>query len=266
MIARPFMKWAGGKTQLLMPLLAAFPAGFGRYWEPFVGGGAVYFALSPQRATLADINQELIGAYQVVQTRVEELIAKLAPLSWDERTYYRMRALEPDRLGEVSRAARVVYLNRSCYNGLYRVNLEGRFNVPFGRNRPPGDRLPELLRAAAAALRGVKLICGSAFGLAGRIRRGDLVYFDPPYHPVSPSASFVAYSRPPFGREAQAMLAATFARLAARGVHVVLSNSDTPFIRELYRGYRITPMAARRAINCRPGRRGPVGEVIVTAS
>ena len=263
--SRPFVKWAGGKSQILGSLLPTLPASFGRYYEPFVGGGSVFFALAPRRATLADVNAHLIDTYRAVQAHVEALIVTLAALPHDRDTFYRVRALPWRKLGLVDRAARVLYLNRNCFNGLWRVNAQDEFNVPFGRNSQNSLAYPDTLRRAARALAGVRLVAGDVFALCRRVRRGDLVYFDPPYHAIAPARSFVGYSRPPFAEPQQRRLAALFARLAGRGVHVVLSNADTPLIRELYRPFRLRKIFARRAINRDPRGRGPVAELIITA-
>ncbi len=262
---RPFLKWAGGKGQLLAEIQRRFPRTFRRYHEPFLGGGAVFFGTMPSRAILSDINHELVDTYTAIRDDVEAVIAALMRHKADEEHYYRVRAQETAGLSAVASAARTIFLNRTCFNGLYRVNRRGEFNVPFGRYDNPTICDPENLRLVSLALHDVELRCESAFAIGKRAQRGDLVYFDPPYDPVSPTASFTAYARFVFGKDEQAQLAAIFAELAQRGVHVVLSNSDTPFIRELYKDFRVDTVYARRAINSRADRRGHVAEVIVTA-
>ncbi len=262
---RPFLKWAGGKGRLTPQILARFPSRFGLYHEPFLGGGAVFFALMPPRAVLSDINSELITTYRVVRDDVRALIADLAARRADRDHFYALRAQNAGSLGELAQAARTIYLNRTCYNGLYRVNSAGQFNVPFGRYANPTICNPENLYAAAEALRNAELRVEDVARVEERAERGDLVYFDPPYVPLSSTASFTAYARDGFGVAAQEALAELFARLARRGVHVVLSNSDTPAVRRLYRGFRIEQVFARRAINSRADRRGPVSEALVTS-
>jgi DNA adenine methylase len=263
--ARPFLKWAGGKTQLLPEILARFPATYRCYHEPFLGGGAVFFALGPERAVLSDVNQDLIETYRAVRDEPGAVIAQLVRRRATEQEYYRIRAQSPAQLTLVAAAARTIYLNRTCYNGLYRVNQKGEFNVPYGRYANPTLCNAENIRLASKALRGIELRCEDVLGVAKRAQKGDLVYFDPPYDPLSPTASFTSYARGGFGPDEQAALASVFRLLVERGVHVVLSNSDTPLVRKLYRDFKIEPVYARRAINSRADRRGHVREVIVTA-
>lgn len=263
--ARPFIKWAGGKTQLLPEILARFPSRFNRYFEPFLGGAAVFFALEPRKAALSDINADLIGTYKALRDDLPGVIRHLAKHEATEEHYYAVRAQDPAGLSPAASAARFIYLNRTCFNGLYRVNRSGKFNVPFGRYKNPRICHEENLEAVSEALQDVDLRVMSAFDSARRARRGDLVYFDPPYDPISPTASFTAYTSGGFGREQQVELAQLFTLLAKRGVHVVLSNSDTPFIRELYRDFEVSQVMARRAINARGSGRGAVAEVLVTS-
>ncbi|MBN1960773.1 MAG: DNA adenine methylase [Deltaproteobacteria bacterium] len=264
--ARPFLKWAGGKTQLIPEILARFPKVFRKYHEPFMGGGAVFFALAPNRAILSDINADLVDTYRAIRDEPEAVISALQRHQVTEADYYRVRSQKRGELSLVAAAARTIYLNRTCYNGLYRVNLKGEFNVPFGRYANPTICNSENLYLASLALQNVKIRCEDALAIDKRVQRGDLVYFDPPYDPLSPTSSFTTYARGGFGNEQQAALADLFIKLANRGVHVVLSNSDTPFIRELYRDFRIDSVYARRAINSRADRRGHVREVIVSVA
>jgi DNA adenine methylase len=262
--ARPFLKWAGGKTQLLGEIFARFPTSFRRYHEPFLGGGAVFFALQPARAVLSDINFDLVQTYAAIRDDVHAVIRRLRAHEVSEEHYYRVRAQESGKLKAAEGAARTIYLNRTCFNGLYRVNRSGKFNVPYGRYANPTICNQDNLLAVSGALQVADIRNDSVFNIGRRVRRGDLVYFDPPYDPLTPTASFTAYAKQGFGRDEQARLAELFARLANRGVHVVLSNSDTPFIRQLYKGFCVDRVYARRAINSRADRRGVVGEVIVS--
>jgi len=261
--ARPFLKWAGGKSQLLPDLLRYAPGEYGRYYEPFLGGGALFFALQPARAVLSDSNAQLIGAYQAVRQDVEALIRRLRRFRATRDAYYSVRARDPADLSPMARAARFIYLNRTCYNGLYRVNSAGRFNVPFGRYKNPRICDPEGLRAAGAALRRARLRVGDFEAVTRPARAGDLVYFDPPFDPLSPTASFTSYTAGGFGPEEQARLARLCRALAERGCHVMLSNSDTPLIRRLYRDFRLVELQARRAINRNANGRGPVTELLI---
>ena len=261
---KPFLKWAGGKAKLAPEILARFPNKFGRYHEPFLGGGAVFFALGPTRATLSDVNAELIATYIAIRDDVDSVLAALESHTATAEHFYAVRATSPESLGPVEVAARTIFLNRTCYNGLYRVNSRGEFNVPFGKYENPRIINTENLLAVSQALQGVDLRHESVFEINDRVRPGDLVYFDPPYDPVSSTASFTAYAGA-FAREEQLRLHKLVRELAGRGIHVVLSNSDTPFVRALYHGFRVETVHCRRAINSRADRRGPVTEVLVTA-
>lgn len=261
--AKPFLKWAGGKTQLLGEIMAQLPEQYGRYYEPFLGGGAVYFALRPERATLSDINHELIETYNAVRRNLRGVIKALKGYRCASEDYYRVRAQAPDTLTPIQRAARLIYLNRTCFNGLYRVNRDGRFNVPFGKYQNPTICHVENLERVHKAMRGVRLRCQPVWQVARQARRGDLVYFDPPYVPVSPTARFTQYTCGGFTLHDQKRLAKLFAQLAARGVSVVLSNSDTPVVRALYSKFEIRQVLARRAINRSADGRGAVAEVLV---
>lgn len=273
---RPFVKWAGGKRHLaprLAEIAATLP--FRRYSEPFLGGGAVFFWLAhrgllhDRPVVLADANPELMVTYAVVRDRVEELIADLRQRersfkAGDRRAYYyRVRQEQP--ADPVQRASRLLFLNKTCYNGLYRVNREGRFNVPYGDYANPRIVDPAILRAASAALQGVGLRTGDYRERLAGVEPGDLVYLDPPYHPLSATASFTGYTGDGFGPAEQRQLAAEFHRLAELGASVVLSNSDHPLIRELYTGYPRKVVRAPRAINCNGAGRGLVAELLITS-
>lgn len=222
--ASPFLKWVGGKTQLLPALLDYVPAHFNTYIEPFVGGGALFFALQPAKAVLADSNQELINCYTVVRDRVEELIAILSTYTYSEEFYYALRSEVP--LDAVLRAARMIYLNRTCFNGLYRVNKKGQFNVPFGRYENPLICDANKLRAASYALRNVELRCSNyQETLETCAKPGDFVYIDPPYHPVSQYSDFKRYTAEFFYADDQRALSEKVKKLAHHGCSVVVSNS-----------------------------------------
>lgn len=259
------MKWAGGKTQLLPQILSRFPAQFNRYHEPFVGGGAVFFNLHPKQATLSDVNPDLVGAYQAIRDDVDGVIEALQAHRSEEAYFYSVREQQVEMLSTTEAAARIIFLNRTCFNGLYRVNRKGKFNVPFGRYSNPTICNEQNLRRVSDALKDVRIKHQSVREMGRQVRRGDLVYFDPPYDPISKTASFTAYAKGGFGDAEQEQLAEMFARFVGRGVHCVLSNSDTPFIRKLYEGFNIETVYARRAINSRADRRGPVSEVLVSS-
>jgi DNA adenine methylase len=262
---RPFLKWAGGKRQLLPELRKHYPAKLGAYHEPFVGGGAVFFDLRPQRAVLSDSNQELIDCYTAVRDRVEDVIRALKDHTHDKEHFYEVRDWEPDLLDLPGRAARMIFLNKTGFNGLYRVNSTGRFNVPYGRTENRNYCDEPTLRACAAALAGVEILCGPFDSVLDRAAANDFVYFDPPYVPVSPTAYFTAYQKRGFGMDDQERLAACFEALARRRVKVMLSNSDMEWIHDRYKAFHVRVVKARRAMNSDTSRRGPVGEVIVTS-
>ena len=270
--ARPFVKWVGGKQQLLAQFEAYFPTTFRRYCEPFVGGGAVFFHLwnarrLPRQAFLFDNNAELVNAYLVVRDKVDELVETLTihQQRHNKKYYYRVRRLDRRELelSEVERAARTVYLNRTCYNGLYRVNSKGEFNVPMGSYINPQVLHENVLRTASSALQGVNIELRDFRSLVDFVQAKDFFYFDPPYDPLSKTASFTGYTRDSFGEEDQRELAKVFALLAEKGAFVMLSNSNTPLVSELYRKFRIETVQARRAVNSDANGRGCLPEVVV---
>lgn len=268
---KPFVKWAGGKRQLLKEFRDLYPTDFGSYYEPFVGGGAVFFDLTVLhgplggRAVLSDENQELMDCYRAIRDHVDALVRALRRHRYEERYYYDQRERDPDALALVERAARMIYLNRTGFNGLYRVNSKGKFNVPFGRHKNPTICDAPSLIACSAALADVELHQEPFEAVLDRARAGDFVYLDPPYIPLSATANFTAYQRRGFGMANQEKLADVFGRLAERGVEVMLSNSDVPWIHERYARHTIRVIKARRAVNSNGARRGPVGEVVVTS-
>jgi DNA adenine methylase len=269
--ASPFIKWAGGKKQLLSQLEPLFPPKWGRYHEPFVGGGAVFFHLASRgrcgRARLSDINEELIACYAAVRDSVGKVILALRrhARAHGKQHYYKTRAKDPTALSPASRAARLIYLNKTCFNGLYRVNSKGQFNVPMGSYKNPTICDAANLRAASEALSGADLAV-RPFTEAGDLAdAGDFLYLDPPYVPVSATSSFTSYARTPFGDMEQRALADLFGRLAGRGCYVMLSNSDAPLVRTLYSEWNIHKVSARRAINSKGEGRGAITELVVTS-
>lgn len=271
-LPRPFLKWAGGKRQILAVILSRLPRRMGTYYEPFLGGGAVFLALASQRprpfrrAVLADRNRPLIELWTAVQQEVEAVVLALGELirrPQDESTFYSLRELDPSSLSCPQAAARLLYLNRTCYNGLYRVNRSGKFNVPYGRYHRPRILDADNLRAVSRALRHALVLHTDFEGAVARARPGSVVYFDPPYAPVSSTARFTSYDSHPFGEAEQVRLATLFRTLRARGVYALLSNSRVPQTERLYRNLPHDVVSARRAINSRPGGRGPVEELLV---
>ncbi|MES1165572.1 MAG: Dam family site-specific DNA-(adenine-N6)-methyltransferase [Verrucomicrobiota bacterium] len=263
----PFLKWAGGKRSLLPHLLPLVPKDIGTYFEPFLGGGALFFELARlgrvRKAVLADKNEELIHCYRTLQRDVDGVVTALGRHKYDERHYYAVRDANPARLTDAARAARTVFLNRSGYNGLYRVNRAGAFNVPFGRYDRPRLVNVERLRRAAYALRGVNLRVDDFQKVVASATPEDFVYFDPPYVPVSPTANFTAYGQAGFNGEDQERLARLLRNLADTRVKTLLSNSDCRATRALYRGFPRQSVEVRRAINSVATKRGPVSELIV---
>lgn len=268
-VAAPVIKWVGGKTKLLPELIARLPERFGRYYEPFAGGAALFFRTAPDRAVLADSNADLIALYGAIATDVNGVIRRLQHhrTAHDETHYYAMRAKWNENhlaWSPAERAAAFIYLNKTCFNGLWRVNRSGGFNVPIGRYSDPPICVPEALRAAQALLARTELRCGDYQQAVVDAKAGDFVYFDPPYDPVTPTANFTAYSAIGFGALDQRKLADTARALVARGAYVMLSNSDTPFIRSIYKGLKIDRVKCARAINSNAAKRGDVDEVIIT--
>ncbi len=261
--ATPFVKWAGGKTSLLPELLKHVPRPVRRYHEPFVGGGALFFAVAPRRAVLSDANGELIHCWRQVRDDVHGVLDALSAHVYERSRFEAVRALDPLRLRPAERAARFIYLNKTCFNGLWRVNRAGRFNVPFGRYRNPTFHDPGLLLPASRALRGVQILRAPFEISLQRAAPGDFVYLDPPYDPVSETSSFTSYTRDAFTWEDQKRLAAGCAALDRRGVRFLLSNSATPRIRALYRGFEQRVVEAPRHISCKGGGRGRVEELLV---
>lgn len=263
---RPFLKWAGGKGQLLAQYQLFFPKQFTTYYEAFLGGGAVFFHLQPRQAMLVDINPELVNVYCCVRDQVEAVIELLSHHhQYHSHDYYYQIRANPG-CTSVEKAARLIYLNKTCFNGLYRENSKGEFNVPMGRYKAPRICHPDLLRAAAQALRHVQIRVDSFDSVLSHASSvQDFVYFDPPYYPISLTSRFTEYSRYTFTEADQIRLRDAFAELANRGVQVMLSNSDCPFIRELYRDFRIRTISASRTINSKAQQRGKITEVLVTS-
>lgn len=265
---RPFLKWVGGKTQLLDQLQPLLPKAFRRYFEPFVGGAALFFDLRAKdrlenEIVLSDVNDELINAYQVIQTGVEDLIAELKKHRYESDYYYRVREQKRDKLSKIENAARTIFLNKTGYNGLYRVNRSGQFNVPFGKFTNPAICDSENLRACARALRDVTVTHGDYSTVLEQAKRGDFVYFDPPYVPLSPTSDFTAYIPGGFRKAEQEQLAKVFRKLAKRDVFVMLSNSNTDFVRELYADFDVQTVYASRSVNSKATGRGKLPELVV---
>ncbi len=269
-VPRPFLKWAGGKTQIVKELVQRIPPQFGDYHEPFVGGGALFFALYREgrirHALISDLNAELIDTYIAIRDHVEDVIKLLSQFPYTKDFYYHLRAQDPWKLERSARAARMIYLNKTGYNGLYRVNRQGKFNVPFGRYTAPKYCDEENLRAVSHALQDIDIFCASFEEVLERAKAGDFVYFDPPYVPLSATARFTAYHANGFTYDDQKRLRDVCVELTKMDVYVMLSNSDTEVARALYKSplFFISDVRANRAINCDGTKRGKLAELLVT--
>jgi DNA adenine methylase len=269
-LVAPVVKWVGGKRQLLEAIRQHVPDQFNTYYEPFVGGGAVLFALQPGKAIVNDINNELINLYQVIKDRVDALITDLGKHRNESGYFYKIRELDRDkakyhRLTSVEKASRLIYLNKTCYNGLFRVNRAGEFNSPFGSYKNPKIVNVALLEAVSTYFNNAEItFCNTDFAIVlETAQKGDFVYLDPPYDPVSDTASFTGYNKGGFDRREQLRLKQVCDDLTRLKVKFLLSNSATPFIKELYQEYRIEIIQAKRAINSDPDKRGAIDEVLV---
>jgi DNA adenine methylase len=257
---RPFLKWVGGKTQLLPELRSRLPRQYDHYFEPFLGGGALFWDLLPEKALLSDLNQDLINAYRVVRDDVEGLIKALKKHIYEKEYYYRIREFYP--LEPIDCAARFIYLNKTCFNGLYRVNSKGQFNVPMGDYKNPLICDEENLRACSNALQKAKLIPDD-YQKVTCIYEKDFIYFDPPYAPLTDTSNFTSYNATGFTLNDQIALRDYCITLDKRGVKWMLSNSSAPSILELYKDFNVELVDAKRCVNSRGDRRGNVKEVIV---
>jgi DNA adenine methylase len=260
---RPFVKWVGGKRQILRDLIARVPPELGTYHEPFVGGGALFFAVRPPRAVLSDNNLRLVRTWRGVQKHVEDVIRLLKTYPHDKDFFLALREKDIDAGSDVDVAAWFIYLNKTAYNGLYRVNSKNRFNVPFGRYVNPTLCDEDNLRSCASALRGATIEHEDFAAVLDRAEPGDFVYFDPPYVPLSDTSYFTSYTAEGFGPEDQTRLRDVARTLKKRGVRVLLSNSGAEFVRRLYKGFKIEEIHASRQVNCKAEGRGPIVELVI---
>lgn len=273
---KPFVKWVGGKRQLLQQFRSMNlypPEGFNpetaTYFEPFVGGGAVFFDLKPKKAVLSDMNFELIATYDVIKNDVENLIKKLKYLKGrvSKEYFLKIRQKNIQKLSPLDIAARFIYLNRTCFNGMFRVNSSGQFNVPYGKNANPMICDEDNLRKVSKSLKNIKIFHEDYKKVLDRAKKGDFVYFDPPYYPLNKTSSFTSYTKEAFLEKEQMELSSTFLELHNRGCFVMLSNSNTPFIKELYsnlsKDIKIKKVYATRAINSVGKKRGEIKEVVI---
>ena len=269
-LASPVLKWVGGKRQLLDRLTPLFPKTYTNYCEPFIGGGAVLFSLQPKNAVINDINSELIGVYNTIKNDVDALIERLTEFENTKDCFYDVRSWDRDatiynQLTDIDKAARVIFLNKTCYNGLYRVNSAGEFNTPFGRYKNPNIVNESTLRAVNEYFNtaNVKILNGSYLNAVKGLPKGSFVYLDPPYDPISVTASFTGYNAGGFSQADQIELRDCCRQLDAEGIKFMLSNSATEFIQDIYQDFNITIVPAKRAINSIGSKRGFVDEVVV---
>lgn len=261
---KPILKWAGGKTQMLPDLLPKVPTSYGRYIEPFFGGGALFFSLCPEKAIIADSNPELINLYRQVADNVESVIFYLKQYENTSEIFYSVRSLDWEQLSKPEAAARTLFLNRTCYNGLYRVNKKGQFNVPYGKYKNPKICDTEALYAASSALKKAEIICGDySLVLEHYAQPGDFIFLDPPYLPISEYSDFKRYTKEQFYEEDHVELAKEVIRLHEKGCHILLTNSNHPLVHELYAPFKIDIIQTKRHISCRGNtRKGE--DIIVT--
>ena len=265
-----FVKWAGGKRQLLKQFKPLFPEKVNTYIEPFVGGGAVLFYIiknhKPRKIIISDINEELINTYEVIKSDVDSLIKELKKLKkrHNKRTYKKIRSEDPNLLSPLTRASRFIYLNKTCFNGLYRVNSKNEFNVPMGRYKNPSIVMEESLRDVSKLLKKVQIKEKNFEECVKWAKKGNFIYLDPPYHPLKGSKSFTTYTKGNFLENEQKKLKEVFDKLDKKGCKVMLSNSNTKFIKELYKDYNIKFVKATRMINSDSTKRGKIKEVVIT--
>lgn len=272
---KPFVKWAGGKRGLLKQILPLIPKEFNNYYEPFVGGGALFFELfskgllQNKKVVISDINSELINSYNIIKNKPSELIYILKEYkkNHSKEFYYKVRELDRkdnySNLPDVEKAARFIYLNKTCFNGLYRVNKKGFFNTPIGSYKNPNIADEETILNASEALQNAIIKEQSFEKVLETAQKNDFVYFDPPYYPLNETSNFTSYDSNTFLENEQIKLYEVFDNLAKKEVFVLESNSDTPFIKELYKNYEINTIQANRFINSKADKRGKIGEVLI---
>lgn len=263
----PIVKWVGGKRQLMFELLKNMPEDYNRYFEPFIGGGALFFELQPDNAYISDMNEELINLYQVVRDNVDELITDLQKHDISKEYFMEIRNIdrteEYKSCSNVKKASRFIYLNRTCFNGMYRVNSKGEFNVPFGHYKNPRILDENNLINCSNLLQRTEIRHADFSEILKKVKKGDFVYFDPPYVPLSETSSFTSYTKDGFDLDMQFKLRDVCDELGSMGVKFLLSNSDTKLVNELYENYNIKKVFASRQINANADGRGKITEVLV---
>ena len=263
----PIVKWVGGKRQLMFELLKNMPENYNRYFEPFIGGGALFFELQPDNAYISDMNEELINLYQVVRDNVDELINDLQKHDISKEYFMEIRNIDRTEKyknwSNVKKASRFIYLNRTCFNGMYRVNSKGEFNVPFGHYKNPRILDENNLINCSNLLQKTEIKHADFSEILKKVKKGDFVYFDPPYVPLSETSSFTSYTKDGFDIDMQFKLRDVCDELDSMGVKFLLSNSDTKLVNELYENYNIKKVFASRQINANADGRGKITEVLV---
>ena len=263
----PIVKWVGGKRQLMFELQKNMPEYYNRYFEPFIGGGALFFYLQPDNAYISDMNEELINLYQVVRDNVDGLVADLQKHDISKEYFMEIRNIdrteEYQNWSNIQKASRFIYLNRTCFNGMYRVNSKGEFNVPFGHYKNPRILDENNLINCSNLLQRTEIKHADFSEILKKVKKGDFVYFDPPYVPLSETSSFTSYTKDGFDMDMQLSLRDVCDELDSMGVKFLLSNSDTQFVNELYKNYNIKKVFASRQINANADGRGKITEVLV---
>lgn len=270
-LVSPFVKWVGGKRQLMDAIVEAMPKNIRNYTyvEPFIGGGAVLFHIQPKNAIINDFNSELINVYNVVKENLDELIIDLRKHKNESEYFYHIRSLDRtedfSKIGKIQRASRLIYLNKTCYNGLYRVNNAGEFNSPFGRYKNPNIVNEPVLRAVSSYLNSnnIQISSGDYDNVLQNLDRNSFVYLDPPYHPISESSNFTGYIQGGWNIFDQARLREACDELTKKGIKFLLSNSSSGFIKDQYRDYNINIVKATRLINVDAEKRGEVDELLI---
>lgn len=268
---KPFLKWAGGKRKLLSKIQKYIPKKFSIYYEPFVGGGAVLFYFLPKKAVISDVSEELINVYRVIKNNIDELIEDLRMHKNEKEYYYKIRTIDREKgfksFSNVLKASRIIYLNKTCYNGLFRVNKKGYFNVPFGRYKNPDIVNEENLRSVSQYFNenNIEILNTDFEDALKNVKKGDFVYLDPPYHPISETSSFTSYTDNGFNENEQIRLKKVCDKLNQIGCKFLLSNSDSNLVMDLYKDYRETleKVKVPRSINCKASGRGKINEVLI---
>jgi DNA adenine methylase len=268
-MSKPVIKWVGGKRLLIEEIKNRMPKQYNRYFEPFIGGGALFFHLQPKNALINDYNQELSNLYTIVRDIPEELIDSVCEHKNESEYYYEVRAWDRDdsifnKLSNLDKASRFIYLNKTGFNGLYRVNLKGQYNVPFGKYKSPTYCDPDNIRSCSKLLKDTEITNGDFENIKYKIQAGDFVYFDPPYVPISATSNFTGYTEKGFDEDMQFRLKELCDYIHDIGAYFMLSNSKTDYVDELYKNYTIDSVYANRSINSKGNGRGKVEEVIVT--